>query len=1066
MPMSTPQGLPNGLPPGTAPYMQRPGPAMGPAQGIRQPVKPSAMNVNNFAQPSGQPQVNGHMSKPQQPNQLQGNMTPRQPMTLNMNNRPRAPSSSGPIRTVSPMQHGFPQGPQPVRPGTSTPPQQPMNGTRTPPHGQVVNQNLRPAGPAGPNSAPSSIRGSPTPTSRRYPLPANTSPLAQSASQPQIASQPAPINDQHQTNGHMSQPAPTPSLPTLPQAQTMQPPPTLQAPAATAGPPRRMRYPQMPPSTSLPQQPSPINGSVPSSTPAMAAAKAPSPTPTPMPNPMQPPAPAPSAGRYGQPTQQQPTVQQTQNLMGRLTVEQSNTYAVNLMEQRLSVFPSSPIERPVAPITAELQKRNPDPEVMNCTFNAIPQTPNLHKQCKLPFGIHIHPFKAMPDIPVIANSVITRCRSCRSYLNPFVSILDHRRWQCNVCFRVNDIPEELSYNPSTRQYIDVRKRPELNSATVEFIAPSEYMLRPPQPSVFLFVLDVSFNAINTGYLQVVCENILKNLDKLPGDSRSMIGFITFNSSVHFYSLKDERPQMMLVSDIEDMYIPVPDGLLVNIKEHKDTIVQLLETLPASLANETDMQSCTGAALTVARKMVSSTGGRITLLQTCLPSIGPGKLARREVSSMSTDSKDVAALNPATDFYKKLALECAGEQIAVDIFMLAGQYSDLASLSCVSRYSSGSIHYYPEFHSTKTPALVNKFASDFSRYLTRDVGFEAVMRLRCTKGLTIHSFHGNFFVRSTDLLSLPNVNPDHTFSVQISIEEALTDSSMVAFQAALLYTTTKGERRIRVHTLSLPVTTKISDVYAYADQQATVSLLSKMAVDRTLMSSLGDAREALMNACIDCLKTYRSEVSGQRTSNNVLSSYQLRILPLCILGLLKSNAFKLGSGVSLDQRFFSLQEFKWLPFEDAQLRVYPRLYSIADLMEQDEDADDDPPIMHASAEKLSRQGAYIMDAGSLIYLFVGRGISDTIAQELFSVPNFAALPENLVALPELNNTLNKKTRKFITALQKRKGLDAVFQIIREDSRSRVLFLYHLIDDRTESSMSYHEFLQHLQRQMNG
>ena len=61
----------------------------------------------------------------------------------------------------------------------------------------------------------------------------------------------------------------------------------------------------MPPSTSLPQQPAPINGSVPSSTPAMAAAKAPSPTPTPMPNPMQPPAPAPSAGRYGQPTQQQ-----------------------------------------------------------------------------------------------------------------------------------------------------------------------------------------------------------------------------------------------------------------------------------------------------------------------------------------------------------------------------------------------------------------------------------------------------------------------------------------------------------------------------------------------------------------------------------------------------------------------------------------------------------------------------------------------------------------------------------------------------------------------------------------
>lgn len=37
----------------------------------------------------------------------------------------------------------------------------------------------------------------------------------------------------------------------------------------------------------------------------------------------------------------------------------------------------------------------------------------------------------------------------------------------------------------------------------------------------------------------------------------------------------------------------------------------------------------------------------------------------------------------------------------------------------------------------------------------------------------------------------------------------------------------GERRIRVHTLSLPVTNKLSDVFAYADQQAIASLLSKM-----------------------------------------------------------------------------------------------------------------------------------------------------------------------------------------------------------------------------------------------
>ena len=59
------------------------------------------------------------------------------------------------------------------------------------------------------------------------------------------------------------------------------------------------------------------------------------------------------------------------------------------------------------------------------------------------------------------------------------------------------------------------------------------------------------------------------------------------------------------------------------------------------------------------------------------------------------------------------------------------------------------------------------------------------------GLTIHTFHGNFFVRSTDLLSLPNINPDAGFGMQVSIEENLTDSPYACLQAALLYTSSKG-----------------------------------------------------------------------------------------------------------------------------------------------------------------------------------------------------------------------------------------------------------------------------------
>ena len=42
----------------------------------------------------------------------------------------------------------------------------------------------------------------------------------------------------------------------------------------------------------------------------------------------------------------------------------------------------------------------------------------------------------------------------------------------------------------------------------------------------------------------------------------------------------------------------------------------------------------------------------------------------------------------------------------------------------------------------------------------------------------------------------------------------------------------------------------------------------------------------MNACQDSLKIYRSELSGQRGTTNILAPSNLKLLPLYILALLK------------------------------------------------------------------------------------------------------------------------------------------------------------------------------------
>ena len=57
--------------------------------------------------------------------------------------------------------------------------------------------------------------------------------------------------------------------------------------------------------------------------------------------------------------------------------------------------------------------------------------------------------------------------------------------------------------------------------------------------------------------------------------------------------------------------------------------------------------------------------------------------------------------------------------------------------------------------------------------------------RCTRGLTLHTFHGNFFVRSTDLLSLPNVNPDAGFGMQVSIEGKIKEIALYQMMITIL-----------------------------------------------------------------------------------------------------------------------------------------------------------------------------------------------------------------------------------------------------------------------------------------
>lgn len=57
------------------------------------------------------------------------------------------------------------------------------------------------------------------------------------------------------------------------------------------------------------------------------------------------------------------------------------------------------------------------------------------------------------------------------------------------------------------------------------------------------------------------------------------------------------------------------------------------------------------------------------------------------------SQGVQHLGPATDFYKKLALDCSGQQIGVDLFLLSSQYADLASLCKKTQHFNLNVSFF-------------------------------------------------------------------------------------------------------------------------------------------------------------------------------------------------------------------------------------------------------------------------------------------------------------------------------------------------------------------------------------
>jgi protein transport protein SEC24 len=369
--------------------------------------------------------------------------------------------------------------------------------------------------------------------------------------------------------------------------------------------------------------------------------------------------------------------------------------------------------------------------------------------------------------------------------------------------------------------------------------------RRPVPLGRVFVLDVSTPAVQRGIVREVCEAIRRGIygekkekegegeDEDDDDDEPLIGkgervaFITVGQYVGFWNLAAAlaSPQLLVVSDLDDMYTPLHGGFLVDPVASRSQVEQLLTLVPNMYEAQPDGPSCAiGAAIKGALCGLRSFGGQINFFLSGLPVIGPGKLKPREEQSLAGTDKEKTLFAPNDAFWRNTADELAECGVGVNTFVFPDQACDLATVGILSATTGGEMFFHPKFQPVRDR---DALSDEIKRVIVRETAYNATVRIRCSNGLRVSEHTGAFYQRSLTDLEIGTLDESKAFTATIKHEGHKLDERQMAYvQVATLYTSASGERRVRVLNASYSISGLIGNVFRYADFDASVVMLYK------------------------------------------------------------------------------------------------------------------------------------------------------------------------------------------------------------------------------------------------
>lgn len=792
---------------------------------------------------------------------------------------------------------------------------------------------------------------------------------------------------------------------------------------------------------------------------------------------------------------------------------------------------------------------------MRMTANTIAADPNVMTKSGVPLALVMTPFanpvSGESPIPVIDFSDKQvggplRCERCNGYANPgFKFINGGAQFQCNLCTHINNTPAE-HFSPVAGhggQRMDGDQRHELRMGSVEYIVGSpDYCIRPPRPPCYLFCVDVSIGSVQSGLAHAAMMSIKAAIGAglLPGSGEgARVGVMTFDRNLHFFDARGANTgkpvTMQFVPDVMDPFVPIGgDGLFLEPAEAVAAVESAIQMhglagrpnkneAPGALGEHT-AESALGSTLQVVKQAFADCGGKAYVISASLPTAGVSKLERRGGGATGGgEEREIGLLKEANSDYDILGCELAEVQASVDLFLAPSSvYIDAATLSRLPRACGGRMYLFSGFNAVRDGASLHR---SLCTAASEPRAFEALLRVRTSPGIEARGEFVGHFGRPQrgDDVSGPVFDASATLGLELSVTSKLLDDSNsqnrgysgstllyddVCLQCAILFTDCAGRRRIRVHTVFSKKTTVLSEVFSNTDVDATGAFLAKKAASAVMMggSSFTKAWEALTERTAQMFYVYRKHCTTSSLNGQLILPESLKTLPVMMLGLIKSAAFRKpaasmqsGDAVTVDERAATLSHIiSGTPAEIAVL-CYPRMWEIQKLPDEagiplpppsdpvvttglenghkpskTTEPISLPPTVMLSAESLTDDRILLIENGMQLVVWLGAAVDRAVAESIIVTGpgHLLMIRAETAASEELTKDVNEHGKKVAQIVKRivseRKSLSRPQVVVRSEAGvggEAKWLMPLLVEDRAGGGThSYVEYLRHVHKRV--